>query len=70
MNTTPLSKEQFDHLWEREDKRHQRALNKLRIRLQEYQITCPHLRSDCVFVGDPSGNNDSYYECRKCGKQF
>ena len=36
--------------------------------LAEVQELCPHSRVS--FYNDPSGNNDSFYECNVCSKEF
>jgi hypothetical protein len=63
----------YEDYWvkcEAEDRRHKRAIDKLRLRLKAYQAQCPHNREWTHYEPDPSGNNDSYNECRKCGKQW
>ena len=67
---SPIDHDELMHLWEVEDERHREVINVLRIRNREYQKTCEHNREWTHYEPDPSGNNDSYTECRKCGKQW
>lgn len=39
----------------------------LMVELVELQKRCPHVRTE--YHGDPSGNNDTSYECLDCGKE-
>jgi len=58
-NRLELAKEQES--WKTAKKRFD---NNLKI----YQEQCEHL--DTTYNGDPSGNGDSYIECRICGKKI
>jgi hypothetical protein len=69
-DVSPIDRDTFRILAEEEDKRHQAAIDHLRKRNREYQKICEHKREWNHYEPDPSGNNDSYYECRKCGKQW
>lgn len=66
----PIDKDTLNHLWEVENERHRETINILRLRNREYQKMCEHKREWAHYEPDPSGNNDSYNECRKCGKQW
>ena len=66
----PIDRDELTQLWEAEDKRHREAIDALRQRNREYQKTCEHKREWVHYEPDPSGNNDDYNECRKCGKQW
>ena len=63
---TPIDQQEYRALEEKERRRHAQAMKRLDERRQLFQSTCPH--KDTGFVPDPSGNNDSYYECNVCGK--
>lgn len=69
-DVSPIDYDTFRILMEEEDKRHQATIDHLRKRNREYQKTCEHKPSWNHFEPDPSGNNDSYNECRKCGRQW
>jgi len=70
VDVSPINRETFDILMEDEEKRHWAIINHLRKRNREYQKWCVHPPKYNHYVPDPSGNNDSYNECRKCGKQW
>lgn len=61
----PLTHAQWRLAVEQERARHARVMKRLDQRLALCQASCPH--KVCGFVPDPSGNNDSYYECDHCG---
>lgn len=63
----PLTLTGFKLAAERERARHERAMDKLTERLEQYQQRCSH--SHARYVSDASGNGDSYYECEACGLQ-
>ena len=63
---TPINQQEYRALEEKERRRHRQAIKRLDERRQLFQSTCPHKHTG--FVPDPSGNNDSYYECNVCGK--
>ena len=64
---TPISQKDWRVLEEKERLRHRRAMARLDARRALFQSTCcPHKNTG--FIPDPSGNNDSYYECIDCGK--
>lgn len=48
-----------------ESKKNQTEIQK---KISELQKTCVHISN--TFHADPSGNNDSYYECLICGKNY
>lgn len=35
--------------------------------ISDIQKRCPHFETE--YYGDPSGNNDSHYQCKLCGKE-
>lgn len=52
----------------REQERHEKAVKKLKAAIFDIQENgCSH--ETCSFNPDPSGNNDSYYECDVCGRE-
>jgi hypothetical protein len=46
--------------------RQELARKRLESKLAKLQTKCKHEHK--TFYPDPSGNNDSYYECDDCGK--
>lgn len=51
-----------------EMKRHKKAITSLESELAEARKSCPCPVSALLYRDDLSGNNDSYHECRICGK--
>ncbi len=52
----------------KERERHDKAVKKLQAAVFDLQENgCPH--ETWSFNPDPSGNNDSYYECDTCGRE-
>lgn len=70
VDVSSIDYDQYQHLIFQEEARHHKELQGLRARNREYQKTCPHKTDWVRYVPDASGNNDSYNECRKCGKQW
>ena len=68
MKIEPISYLQYCQLADKEDQRHRQAIDELKIRSFEFQKTCLHCNEWIQYNPDPSGNNDSWYECRNCGK--
>ncbi len=50
-----------------ENARHSKERKRLDSVLAELRKQCPH--SETQYHPDPSGNNDSSYECHICGKE-
>lgn len=48
--------------------RYETEIKELRRKLESARKDCPCPSAAMVYHGDPSGNNDSYHECRICGK--
>jgi hypothetical protein len=57
---------QYRRASEKEYKRHDGIMKELKIRLGMTQKKCSH--KNTAYYQDPSGNNDSCYECLDCGK--
>lgn len=49
-------------------KKYQKNMNKLDEELFQLQEICKHDSKMTIYHPDPSGNNDSEYECPICGK--
>lgn len=47
---------------------HKSEMKRLENELAEARKSCPCPAAALTYHGDPSGNNDSYHECRICGK--
>lgn len=43
-------------------------IKELRVCIRDWQKKCEHWSK--TYHPDPSGNNDSFYECNVCGKEF
>lgn len=48
--------------------RYELEMKELRRNLEAARKDCPCPKSAMLYRNDPSGNNDSYHECRICGK--
>jgi len=59
---------QYTDALEKLDKKYKAKKEILKQKLLEEQEKCPH--KSITFHPDPSGNNDSYYECNRCGKEI
>ena len=53
---------------DRENLRHEAAIRAYKEKLKAYREQCNHWTR--TYYADPSGNNDSFYECDICGKEF
>jgi hypothetical protein len=51
-----------------EMERHEKAMKDLDAKIKGVQGICRHLAR--TYYPDPSGNNDSYYECDHCGRSL
>lgn len=69
-STNAISLEEYETALRQEYDSYKSRLNDLKVKLKEFQKTCPHNRKHMQFYPDPSGNNDSFNECRMCGMQF
>jgi hypothetical protein len=59
----------FESKIRQEELRHKNKINDLRLELKSYQKICKHDKG-VRFHEDPSGNNDSWSECRECGAEI
>lgn len=50
------------------DEQYKRQKQDLNAAITKIQNECPHY--DTTYYPDPTGNNDSFYECRLCGKEI
>ncbi len=48
-----------------ESQRHEKVIKEIKTKIVALQKNCPHWSKS--YHPDPSGNNDSYYECDTCG---
>lgn len=51
---------------EAECKKHETTIKEIKLKITTLQKKCAHWSK--TYHPDPSGNNDSYYECESCGK--
>jgi hypothetical protein len=47
---------------------YEKTVKDLKTNIKNYQNKCKHWTR--TYNPDPSGNNDSFYECNICGKEF
>lgn len=48
---------------------HNKAILGIRVAITEVRKNCPHPEEYVSYHPDPSGNNDSHYECSLCGRE-
>ena len=51
-----------------EQLRHKQSIQELNSCMDKIQTRCPHY--EYTYHEDPSGNNDDYYSCDLCGKEW
>lgn len=47
--------------------KYEQSVKEIKSKISELRLKCPH--HETSFNQDPSGNNDSYYNCTLCGKE-
>jgi len=55
-------------LMQTEQMNYDKKIKDLKATIKEWQKKCQHWTR--TYHPDPSGNNDSFYECNICGKEF
>lgn len=64
VDTVLQERTSIDRQWRTFEDEKYAKIKELELLERDLQASCPHLESS--FYGDPSGNNDSYYQCDLC----